>query len=408
MPEQELALANQALIAGNLAASEVICRNILDAAPDNPVARNLLGIIASKVGAIEQARHHFAVALAAAPQNEVLRRNLDRLPRSQPATPAAGPRYLLIKAWGCGLWSDISHVLGSLLLAEITGRIPVTHLGRNSLFRDEAGHDVFQNYFQPVSAVSLDDLLRLENPSFFPSKWRRANLEEEDIFKWQGPGSRLGALYFLNRPETIAVSDFYVGVVYVQPWIPPAHPMHGKPLDEIYRYLVGKYLRLNAPAQMACDAFHAHHLQGARFLAAHMRGTDKILEDAHVQATQDSCMAELAALDPAWRIFVLTDDAPIAARLKALYGERLVLADCQRSGSQLGVHFQPSLDRFKAGFEVVMDTFLGMRADRFIGNGRSNISTIIAAVKGWQPGQCTLFGSNMLAERNLFIFTATV
>jgi hypothetical protein len=49
-----------------------------------------------------------------------------------------------------------------------------------------------------------------------------------------------------------------------------------------------------------------------------------------------------------------------------------------------------------------------MRADRFIGNGRSNISTIIAAVKARQPGHCKLFRSNMLAERNLFIFTAAV
>jgi hypothetical protein len=388
MPERELALANQALIAGNLAASEVVCRDILETAPDNPVARNLLGIIASKVGAIDHARRHFEAALAAAPQSQVLRRNLDRLARAAAPAPAGGPRYLLIKAWGYGLWSDISHVLGSLLLAEITDRIPVTHLGRNSLFRDEAGRDVFQNYFRPVSPVSLDDLLRLENPTFFPSKWSRANLEEEDVFKWNGPGSRLGALYFLNRPETIAVSDFYVGVIYVQPWIPPAHPMHGKPLDAIYRYLVEKYLRLNAPAQAACDAFHARYLQGTPFLAAHMRGTDKILEDGNVYATHQACMDELAALDPAWRIFVLTDDAPIAARLKASYGERAVLADCQRSSSQLGVHFQPGLDRFRAGLEVVIDTFLGMRADRFIGNGRSNISAIIAAVKAGQPGHC--------------------
>jgi hypothetical protein len=408
MPDKELALANQALIAGNLAASEVICRDILDAVPDNPVAQNLLGIISSKVGAIDHARRHFEAALAASPQSQVLRRNLERLSHAVSSGPTGEPRYLLIKAWGCGLWSDISHVLGSLLLAEITGRIPVTHLGRNSLFRDEAGRDVFQNYFEPVSPVSLGDLLHLENPTFFPSKWSRANLEEEDVFKWNGPGSRLGALYFLNRPETIAVSDFYVGVVYVQPWIPSAHPMHGKPLDEIYRYLVGKYLRLNAPAQAACDAFYARHLEGAPFLAAHMRGTDKILEDGNVYATHEACMAELAALDPAWRIFVLTDDEPIAARLKALYGGRIILADCQRSNSQLGVHFQPRLDRFKAGLEVVIDTFLGMRADRFIGNGRSNISTIIAAVKARQPGHCKLFGSNMLAERNLFIFTAAV
>jgi hypothetical protein len=62
------------------------------------------------------------------------------------------------------------------------------------------------------------------------------------------------------------------------------------------------------------------------------------------------------------------------------------------------------VNRFKAGLEVLIDTFLAVRADRFLGNGRSNVSTLVAAMKAWQPDRCRIFGANMLTQRNLYIF----
>jgi hypothetical protein len=116
------------------------------------------------------------------------------------------------------------------------------------------------------------------------------------------------------------------------------------------------------------------------------------------------CLAELATVDPSWRIFLLTDDTPMAGRMKAAYGDRIVMTDSQRSSSTVGVHCDPSADRVKAGLEVVIDTFLGARADRFIGTGRSNISTLIAVMKEWAAGHCTIFGNNQIAERNVHLF----
>jgi hypothetical protein len=227
MFEQEFAFADAAFASGNLAACEVVCRDILDEAPRHAGALNLLGIIAAKVKASEQATRYFEAAMAVEPENQAFRRNRDLLKFSFRRKPDDTPRYLVIKAWGFGFWSDISHVLGSLLLAEITNRIPVIHLGDNSLYADGSGADLFGKYFQPVSQFSLQDLSRIEGATFFPAKWNRTNLQDEDVAKWKGAGSRQGALYFLNRTETIAVSDFYVGAIYVQPWIPSGHPMHG-------------------------------------------------------------------------------------------------------------------------------------------------------------------------------------
>ena len=43
-------------------------------------------------------------------------------------------KYLLIKAWGFGFFSDVNHIIGQLLIAELTGRIPIVYWGKNSLF----------------------------------------------------------------------------------------------------------------------------------------------------------------------------------------------------------------------------------------------------------------------------------
>jgi hypothetical protein len=41
--------------------------------------------------------------------------------------PDGHARYLLIKAWGFGFWADLDHVLGALLLADLTRRVPVVY-----------------------------------------------------------------------------------------------------------------------------------------------------------------------------------------------------------------------------------------------------------------------------------------
>ena len=106
--------------------------------------------------------------------------------------------------------------------------------------------NAFLNYFQPVSELSISDILQLQEASYYPAKWTRENLEKEDIAKWEGAGSRFGAVEFLNRPETVAVNDFHIGVANLAPWIPPWHAMYRKPVKEMYRYLIEKYLRPSA------------------------------------------------------------------------------------------------------------------------------------------------------------------
>jgi protein O-GlcNAc transferase len=396
----------KSLAAGNLPASEIYCRNVLDMDGKNVAALNTLGIIAARVGAVTYSETYFKKVLTIDPVNSDALNNLAIL-KSVPRRPLGqGQRFLLIKSWGYGFWSDVSQVLGNLLLAEITGRTPVTHWGKNSLFGDGSGKDAFTLYFKPVSTVTLSDLScrALEKLTYFPPKWHTGNLANEDVNKWHGKYSRAAAIYFLDRPETIAVSDFYVGVVDVAPWIPSSHAMHGRSLVNIYRYLTAKYLLPQPATAAACDAFWQAHFTDAKVVAVHARGSDKCLEDFRIERNNETLLSSLRSIDPTWRIFLLTDDEKWYARFKASYGDRVVATDCQRTSTRTGTHYLPSVNRARLGLEIMLDTYLALRADRFIGNGRSNVSAIIAIMKEWQEGSCTLVDRSALMDRNLFIY----
>lgn len=403
-PLQELLrFAIQALGAGKLAAADIACRQLLDFQPDNAATWHLLGVIAARVQARDAAVSYFQTALALEPDNVRIQENLRAAQALAPPTLPAIDRYLLIKSWGFGFWADVSQVLGSLLLAEATGRIPVTFWGSNSLFSDKSGRDAFGFYFEPVSPMSFEALQQIAPASFFPPRWHKTNLDQTGIAKWEGKGSRAGAVYFLNRPETIAVSDFLIGVMDVMPWLPSSHPLHGKAPDEVYRDLIARHLKPKADILAARDAFLSWHLGAQPFVALHMRGSDKANEDANLEATHARLVAALETVDPSWPILLLTDDAQCLARMRERHGARLIATDCQRTATQEGVHYLAETDRVQAGREVLIDALLALKAQRFIGNGRSNVSAMIALMKDWPADACTLIGHSMLLERNLHV-----
>jgi len=404
VPAQLLTFATQALTAGHLAAAEIACRELLDSSPRDAAALHLLGYIAAQVGERDPAIAYFQAALEIEPDNDRIRENLLAVQSRPPLTAPQGERYLLIKGWGFGFWADMAHVIGSLLLAEITGRIPLVYWGPNSLFSDKSERDAFTHYFEPVSRASLEQLVRMPNASFFPPRWHAGNLTQSGVAKWEGKGSRAGAVFFLNRPETIAVSDFNIGVVHVMPWIPRHHALHGKSLEEIHRILMEKYLRPRPDIAAACDAFYNAHLAGTPFVALHLRGSDKANEDPELKATNRELLATLETVDSSWPIFLMTDDAGCLAQMKNTYGRRIIATDCQRTETEEGVHYLPTVDPVRAGQEIMIDTYLALRADRFIGNGLSNVSAMIAVMKDWAPGSLSLIGRSMLRERNLHIY----
>ena len=177
---------------GNIAQAELLCREYIDLAPEDPIAYNLLGCIAATIGAYSFARKYFNKALKADPNYLIAKQNLNKILVDSGSTcakaekqPSNTRKFLLVKAWGFGFWSDVDHVLGQLLLSEMTGRIPVIHWGKNSLFRSDKCDNAFDLYFEPVSQNTIYDL---ENASltFYPPKWHYNNINEEELNKWTG------------------------------------------------------------------------------------------------------------------------------------------------------------------------------------------------------------------------------
>lgn len=387
--QQRLAAAYACLQRGLLAGADVLCRVVLDSEPDSREAWTFLATIA---GRLEQAEK----------QREYARR-ADGAPDVEPSAaraagqPARG-RYLLIKSWNHGFWSEVSHILGGLLLAEMTGREPVVHWGRGCRFGDATGRNAFELYFAPVSPATVDDLSALATARFFPAGRNRGNLLAD------GPGglgaAGQGAIDLLGRPEEVAVAEGFLSVADLYPWITPSHPLAGRPLIEVYRYLVRKYLTPVPAVTEAAERFVAKAFGAAPFVAAHLRGTDKILEDGALPLHVERIIDLLDAAPRSTPLFVMTDDRDIAARAADRLGSRMTMTDALRTGGEVGLHFQPRAPSARLGLEVMTDVYIALRASSFIGIGQSNVSSMIAVLKEWPDGSVQLFGYPVLFLRS--------
>ncbi len=397
-------LAVKCIGGGNLAAANVLCWNVLDHDKGRAQAWNLLGIIAARLQLWERATEFFATAhdhgMAEAQEN--LRQVSAAAP---PSRAPAQERFLLIKAWGAGFWSDVSHVLGGLILAETTARKPIVHWGSNSRFGDRTGRNAFPLFFEAVSDRTIDDLTAFEDSDFFPPKWRTENLLEEDNAKWAGPGAQLDAIYLLNRPEKVVVADFYISVANFAPLIPRHHPLSGLSVADLYRYAIQKYFRPRGSILDQAKAFFDAKLAGGPFVATHMRGSDKVRESTFTADSERfrryvtrETFKILDQVDPSYRIFLMTDDERIAEQTASRYGSRIVMTPSERSDNEMGVHFKATTNP-RLGIEVMVDVFLALQATAFIGFGGTNVAAMIALLRDWPPKRCVLIGPSVLLRR---------
>lgn len=335
-------------------------------------------------------------ALALRPDDPQAAAMLGEVQRLPAAPPAAGPRFLLIREWSAGFWSDVDHVLGMCLLAEITGRTPLVWWGAQSRFRPAAPGNAWERFFAPVSGAQLGDC---EAPGLrvFPDKWRGRALSGAIPNRWSGAGSRQVGLHFLDRDEEVAVSDFHTGLKVLLPWLPASHPLAGQSLAGAYRQLVRKYLRPQPDLVAEADRFAAAHFGGQPVIGVHLRGSDKVQEVNGLEdllASYAPLVDARMAAQPGARLFLLTDDSRVRAAYERRYGARLLSTSCTRTDSGVGVHFQAHDAPDRIGAEVLVDTLLAARCGEFIGLGYSNVSLYAAYLKDWPPGACRLLGPN--------------
>ena len=353
---------------------------------------------------------YFAQAADLAPNWHHPRANAAQVRRDAPTAQKSSvcgraTGFLLIKAWGFGFWSDVNHVIGQLLIAELTGRTPIVHWGANSLFWDGTLPNAFEAYFEPVSATTVDDL-RDEELSVWPPKWNHQNLLHGEVDKWSAPFSRLAGLYLLRRRERIVVSDFYSSVFDLKPWIPKNSDLFPMSVDDLHLYLVEKYLRPKPQVLEAVTAVYMSRLAADDFIAVHARGSDKAREMGDLDAVNGEyrrAIEEFRSRHGTRRIFLMTDDSRLRDFYLNNYGDDVVCTDCRRTDCAVGVHYQAGHNRRQLGSEVMVDAYLAIRAKAFIGNGFSNPSLMVSYLKAWPKDYVRLIGSNMYHLPNFFL-----
>lgn len=311
--------------------------------------------------------------------------------------------FLLIRAWGAGFWSDVDHVLGQLLLAEITGRIPIIHWGAESLFGGTPNNDSFAFYFNRINNFHLKDI-PLES-DFFPPKWNYSNLAGPDINKWNGPWSRMNAIYFLNRSEKVIVSDFFTKINQLMHWIPSDHPLSGMSLDEIYQHLVTAYLHPREEFVSGASDLLSAHIGENPCIAVHLRGLDKEKEvnvdDYHQAAFERTHFLIEKFKIP--KLLVLTDSTELLSRAKAKFGARVVAVDVTRATGKQGIHFL-GFDGRRIGEEIMRESYLAAQSNYFIGLGLSNVSVMITRIANWSNERYDLWGPRQDRRINRFLY----
>ena len=120
--------AEAALARGNLQLAEFLCRDRLERGDGDLLTWRTLAEIATRAGVHHVAADCWQAARQIAPHDPAVLAAWHAARVAQQRSDAArsarsSPRYLLIKAWGYGFWSDLDHVLSMLLLADLIARL---------------------------------------------------------------------------------------------------------------------------------------------------------------------------------------------------------------------------------------------------------------------------------------------
>ncbi|WP_313562001.1 O-fucosyltransferase family protein [Ruminiclostridium cellobioparum] len=316
-----------------------------------------------------------------------------------------GEKFLLIKSWGCGFWSDVDHVAGQLLVAEITNRIPVVYWGTNSLYGESFKTNAFELYFEPLSDYTLNDVAKPEY-SYYPPVWSFDNIMVEDLDKVAWTYRNLGEM--INSDADVVVSDIHYFVRPIINFIPKDHWAYGMTAHEIYRYLFDKYFKLKPDIEDEIEEFYNNKMKdGSPLLAIHIRGGDKVREVenlSHLNKQYHKKIQEYINRYKIEKLLLLTDCKEIVDNFEDRYGSMVVYTDCRRgliNATGDAPHLQDYSVKRRKGIEIIKDTYLAAKCDFFIGNGYSNVSYTIKRLKDWPEENIVLFYRDLKGEMKL-------
>lgn len=316
-------------------------------------------------------------------------------------------RYLFIKSWGYDFWSDVHHLASQILVAELTGRIPIIWWGKNFIYEDGGGVENFSKYFLPINNVSLDDFP--DHVDIYPPKWDWKNIKQENFNKWSGPFSRFAAQYIFSRNESVVVSDFYATLHSIIPWIDSSSVYYGKSEDDLYGDIFRSYFKFNNRVLSKANDFFDLSMKGKNWVAVHVPTVAKV---EGVESGNKNCDMVFPYLDlvlkknPQMGVFLLADSLEILQLFNARYGD-LILSPTGLNSAPLTTLDQKSISGQQSGYELVMASYLATKCDIFLGNKESNTSLAIFSLKNWAPGCFHLVGQANIRSKNYILHNWT-
>ena len=334
----------------------------------------------------------------------------------------ANDRFLLIKTYSYMLWADIDHVLGQLLIAELTGRIPVVYWPTHYLNNGFVQTNGFELYFEPINSYTI---FNLTNPqyTYYPPIWDSDNLLVDDHTKDTWTFRNIGDI--LGTKVNVVVGDVYYNVYELIPFIKKNHGAYGMTVEQVYRYLFSKYIRIKPDIDMEIRGYYNSWLKDSHpVLAVHVRRVD----EGKIFDTRDSDKFDNQYWNKVYRkvekengkpdnkvyrylkkgkykepnkvyhkeirkviekynikkIFLLTDCQRTVEEYVKLYGSLVVLTDCKRlSADQENSYLENTMIKRRRGIEAIKDAYVAAKCDFFIGNDFSHLSHAVTRIRDW-------------------------
>ncbi len=309
---------------------------------------------------------------------------------------------LLIKRWGAGFWSDVDHVAGQLAAADILRRIPVVHWGTAGPYAD-GKTETFRLYFEPLSHLSVDDL----TGSIWPGCWTAANIADDLPFaatrcidpaygnyelameKIHIPAAQRTVKAMLGLPHDVVVSLCHESPEMIAKLAPPTSIYYRANADQVRRIVMRDRIKLQPRVADQIERFWQQNLAGYAVMAVHMRGSNKVVENADLHRQNNAAPALVAqwlAGGAQRKVFLISDSEAYYQNWSARFGTRLVTQPCRRTASEKIPNFLlPDTDGRQNGLEILIDTYCAARCERFVGNSSSNVSKFVAAIGEFKP-----------------------
>ncbi len=334
-------------------------------------------------------------------------------------------RFLLIKAYNYMLWADIDHVLGQLLIAELTGRIPVVYWPTHCLNNGFVQTNGFELYFEPINSYTI---FNLSNPiyTYYPPIWDSDNLLVDDRAKDTWTYRNVGNI--LGSKANVVVGDVYYNIFELIPFIKKNHSVYGMTVEQVYRYLFNKYIRIKPDIDMEIQGYYNSWLKDCHpVLAVHVRRVDeetifdtrdadkfdnqywnkvyrkdgkengkpdnpdnkvyRYLRKGRYKEPNKVYHKEIRKIIEKYNIkkmFLLTDCQKTVEEYIKMYGSIVVVTDCKRLSSDQEISYmENAMIKRRRGIEVIKDAFIAAKCDFFIGNDFSHLSHGITRIKEW-------------------------